>query len=127
VEAEALTGRRIDSVDDMLRACDDLLETGAGAVLLKGGHLPGDRVTDVLRTADGAEHRFESERVATRSTHGTGCTLSTAVACGIAEGLTLQAAVARAHAYVAGAIRHAPGYGTGAGPLNHVHALGGGS
>jgi hydroxymethylpyrimidine/phosphomethylpyrimidine kinase len=123
VEAQVLTGRRIDGIDDMLRACDDLLEAGAGAVLLKGGHLPGDRVTDVLRTADGAEHRFESERILTRSTHGTGCTLATAIACGIAEGLTLHGAVERAHAYVVEAIRSAPGLGSGAGPLNHVHAM----
>lgn len=122
-EAAVLTGRRIESVDDMHRAADDLLEAGAGAVLVKGGHLPGERVTDVLRTADGAERRFEHERIASRSTHGTGCTLASAIACGIAEGLTLEGAIERAEAYVVGAIAQAPGFGSGAGPLNHAHAL----
>ncbi len=62
---------------------------------------------------------FEAPRQSTRHTHGTGCTLATAIACGLAQGQTLHEAVARAHAYVQGAIRTAPGLGSGAGPLNH--------
>ncbi len=123
-EAEALTGVGIQSVDDFGRAADRLLALGAAAVLLKGGHLPGESVVDLLRTADGAEHRFESPRLATTSTHGTGCTLASAVAAGIAEGWTLSDAVARAHDYVFDAIRCAPGYGSGQGPLDHGHVLG---
>ena len=78
---------------------------------MKGGHLEGDTVVDVLRTADGAEHRFEGPRIVSRSTHGTGCTLASGIAAGIAEGLTLQGAVARARDYVVKAIELAPGWG----------------
>jgi hydroxymethylpyrimidine/phosphomethylpyrimidine kinase len=122
-EAEALTGVKINSVEDMGRAADHVLALGSGAVLMKGGHLEGDVVIDLLRTADGAEFRFESPRLKTRSTHGTGCTLASAIATGIAEGLTLHDAAARAHRYVFEAIRSAPGLGEGHGPLDHAHPL----
>jgi hydroxymethylpyrimidine/phosphomethylpyrimidine kinase len=78
---------------------------------------------DLLRTADGTELRFESVRLKTRSTHGTGCTLASAIAAGVAEGLTLRDAVRRARDYVQEAIRTAPGFGKGFGPLNHAHPL----
>jgi hydroxymethylpyrimidine/phosphomethylpyrimidine kinase len=123
-EAESLTGIRIASEADLERAAERLLLLGPGAVLVKGGHLPGDIVVDVLRTADGGQYRFESPRIESRSTHGTGCTLASAVALGIAEGLTLESAVARARLYVLEAIRLAPGLGQGHGPLNHAHPLG---
>jgi hydroxymethylpyrimidine/phosphomethylpyrimidine kinase len=119
-EAEVLTGRQVRSLADMQRAADHLLELGAAAVLLKGGHLEGDRIVDLLRTADGEQVIFEDERIATRHTHGTGCTLASAVAAGIAEGLTLRDAVERARRYVRGAIRAAPGLGRGHGPLDHA-------
>ena len=122
-EAEALTGLTIKSDTDLERAADRLLLTGASAALVKGGHLAGERVVDVLRTADGAAFRFESTRLETRSTHGTGCTLASAVATGIAEGLTLRDAVERGRAYVFEAIRSAPGLGSGHGPLNHAHPV----
>jgi len=122
-EAEALSGVRIASEADLGRAAERLLLLGPGAVLVKGGHLPGDIVVDVLRTADGGEYRFESPRVESRSTHGTGCTLASAIALGIAEGLTLEGAVARARLYVFEAIRTAPGLGQGHGPLNHAHPI----
>jgi len=86
---------------------------------MKGGHLEGDIVVDVLRTADGADHRFEGPRIVSRSTHGTGCTLASAIAAGLALGAGLEAAVIDARAYVAGAIAHAPRLGRGHGPLNH--------
>jgi hydroxymethylpyrimidine/phosphomethylpyrimidine kinase len=117
-EAEALTGLSIHNTDGLRRAGDALLELGAGAVLMKGGHVPGDRVTDVLITAYG-ETLLEGERIATRHTHGTGCTLASACATGLAQGLALEEAVARAWAYVAEAIRQAPGLGQGHGPLDH--------
>ena len=120
-EAEALTGLAVRSVDDLGRAADGLLELGPGAVLVKGGHLPGSTVVDLLRTADGSEHRFESTRIESRSTHGTGCTLASAIAAGVAQGLRLADAVAQARDYVHDAIRLAPGFGTGHGPLNHAH------
>lgn len=122
-EAEALTGLELGSVDDLGRAADRLLGLGAAAVLVKGGHLPGESVVDLLRTADGAEHRFESPRLSTTNTHGTGCTLASAVAAGVAEGFTLADAVRRAHDYVHAAIASAPGYGSGHGPLDHGHVL----
>ena len=130
-EAQLLTGVAIADLDGMRLAADYLLAMGAGAVVVKGGHLPPpqesggeDNLVDVLRTADGEESLFYSPRQFNRHTHGTGCTFASAIATGIAEGLTLRDAVARAQIYVAGAIRHAPGIGGGIGPLNHCHALG---
>jgi hydroxymethylpyrimidine/phosphomethylpyrimidine kinase len=122
-EAEHLTGLQIRSPRDLERAADALLGLGPSAVLMKGGHLEGDTVVDLLRTADGEEHRFESPRIHTRSTHGTGCTLASAIAAGVAEGLTLQGAVARARSYVTRAIELAPGLGRGHGPLEFAHPL----
>lgn len=114
-EAEALLGYAITDPADAATA---LLRTGAKAVLLKGGH--GDRadVTDVLADADGIS-RFTMPRIDTRHTHGTGCTLASAVAAGLAQGMSLADAVGRARAYVQEAIRTAPGFGHGQGPLNH--------
>jgi hydroxymethylpyrimidine/phosphomethylpyrimidine kinase len=122
-EAEALTGLKITDEDGLARAAERLLLRGPSAVLVKGGHLPGETVIDVLATADGARHRFESRRIATRSTHGTGCTLASGIAAGIAEGLTLFDGVARARDFVASAMRTAPGLGEGHGPLNHAHPV----
>lgn len=117
-EAEALTGLEVDSLDGQRRAAGRLLELGAKAVLVKGGHVPGARVTDLLATPQG-ETLFEGERLDTRHTHGTGCTLASACAAGLAQGLPLTDAVARAWAYTAEAIRRAPGLGRGHGPLDH--------
>lgn len=122
-EAEALTRVAISKVEDMQRAADKLLLMGAEAVLIKGGHLEGDFVFDLLRTQDGLARIFESRRIETRSTHGTGCTLASAIAVGLAEGNTLEASVQVAREYVQKAIRYAPGYGSGAGPLNHAHPV----
>jgi hydroxymethylpyrimidine/phosphomethylpyrimidine kinase len=122
-EAEILTGMTISNVRDLERAADALLGLGPSAVLMKGGHLAGDTVVDVLRTADGADYRFEGPRIASRSTHGTGCTLASAIAAGVAEGLTLHGAVARAREYVVRAIAQAPGLGRGHGPLEFAHPL----
>jgi hydroxymethylpyrimidine/phosphomethylpyrimidine kinase len=122
-EAEALTGLVIDAPDQMIEAAKALLAMGARAVLVKGGHLEGDSLTDVLLTADGQLHCFEGERLATSSTHGTGCTLASAIAVGLAQGLGLRDAVARARDYVRVAIQTAPGFGKGHGPLNHAHTV----
>jgi hydroxymethylpyrimidine/phosphomethylpyrimidine kinase len=103
----------------MHRAAAKLMGFGPQAVLLKGGHLEGETVTDLLVTADG-EETFSSTRIDTVHTHGTGCTLASAVATGIAQGLDLRSAVDRARSYVERAIRTAPGYGTGHGPLDHA-------
>ena len=118
-EAEALTGLRVVSLDDQRRAGEALLKAGAGAVLVKGGHVAGDRVVDLLITPVG-ETVFEGPRLDTRHTHGTGCTLASACATGLAQGLDLTDAVARAWAYTGEAIRRAPGLGAGHGPLDHA-------
>ena len=118
-EAEVLCGMRIENADDMRRAADALLTLGVPAVLLKGGHLPGAEVIDLLATEAGCES-FSAPRIHTRHTHGTGCTLASAIATGLAQGMELRAAVVRARGYVRRAIETAPGYGAGAGPLNHA-------
>jgi len=91
---------------------------GSDHVLFKGGHGEGDVMRDVLWSGE-AFISFEAPRQQTPHTHGTGCTLATAIACGLAQGQSLQEAVGRAHAYVQEAIRTAPGLGAGHGPLNH--------
>ncbi len=121
-EAEILCGQAIADVAAMKRAAETLLRLGCRAVLLKGGHLPGDTVTDVLATASGFR-TWESARIATRHTHGTGCTLASAIAAGIAQGMAIEAAVDRARDYVLKAIAGAPGFGRGHGPLDHAHPL----
>ncbi|MGE0257643.1 MAG: bifunctional hydroxymethylpyrimidine kinase/phosphomethylpyrimidine kinase [Alphaproteobacteria bacterium] len=121
-EAEILAGSRIDSVEAMHEAADILLALGCRAVLLKGGHLAGDTVHDVLATE--AEQRVWSHpRIESRHTHGTGCTLASAIAAGLAQGLTTGDAVERARVYVRAAIATAPGIGRGHGPLDHAHPL----
>lgn len=117
-EAERLTGVAIKTVDDMRRAGEALLAAGARAALVKGGHVPGDVIVDLLVTPQG-ETAFEGPRLKTRHTHGTGCTLASAIAAGLAQGRELTAAVEEARAYVFEAIRRAPGFGAGHGPLDH--------
>ncbi len=118
-EAEALLGRPIRDLAAMRMAAPALRDLGAAAVLLKGGHLPGQELVDMLATADGVEE-FAAARIETRHTHGTGCTLASALAAGLAQGMTLRDAVLRARAYVRAAIAAAPGFGAGHGPLNHA-------
>ncbi|MBP2232008.1 hydroxymethylpyrimidine/phosphomethylpyrimidine kinase [Azospirillum agricola] len=121
-EAEALTDVPIRDLDDMRRAAELILTFGPKSVLLKGGHLEDDRLYDLLLTEEG-ETVFQGERVHTPHTHGTGCTLASAIAAGLAQGLGTRDAVARARAYVETAILTAPGLGHGHGPLNHLHTV----
>jgi hydroxymethylpyrimidine/phosphomethylpyrimidine kinase len=121
-EAQALTGLAVETADDQRRAAEALLKLGARAVLMKGGHVPGPTVVDLLITPQG-ETGFEAERIETRHTHGTGCTLASACAAGLAQGMSLPEAVARAWAYVQEAIVRAPGLGAGHGPLDHAWPL----
>jgi hydroxymethylpyrimidine/phosphomethylpyrimidine kinase len=118
-EAELLAGMAIPDRQAMYHAASALLSLGARAVLLKGGHLPGDTVVDVLATPDGVEE-FAEARIVSRHTHGTGCTLASAIATGLAQGMPLREAVLRARSYVRAAIATAPGFGAGHGPLNHA-------
>jgi hydroxymethylpyrimidine/phosphomethylpyrimidine kinase len=120
-EAEALTGRTIRTVNDQHDAARALVDLGARAVIVTGGHLAGDAVDVVF---DGDEYtELRADRVATRHTHGTGCTFSSAVAARLALGDDLVEAARHAKAYVTGAIRHAPGLGAGPGPVDHFWAL----
>jgi hydroxymethylpyrimidine/phosphomethylpyrimidine kinase len=117
-EAAILTGMAVESPEAMERAGQRLLALGAAAALVKGGHLPGERLVDILVTP-GAVRRYHHPRVTTTSTHGTGCTLSAAVTAGLALGRDLETAVAEALDFVHRALRAAPGLGGGHGPLGH--------
>ncbi len=119
-EAEVLAGREDLGPMDLAAA---VLELGPRAVLLKGGHGDGPTLTDILAENGQATQTFEGPRIDTPHTHGTGCTLASALATGLAQGLTLSSAVTRARAYVLEAISTAPGFGHGHGPLNHAHTV----
>ncbi|AFX98714.1 phosphomethylpyrimidine kinase [Candidatus Endolissoclinum faulkneri L2] len=122
-EAEYLTGLAINNLDDMYHAAELLLSLGPSAVLLKGGHLLSETVIDLMVTKDNL-HEFRSPRINSNNTHGTGCTLASAIATGLAQGLSMKDAVSRARKYVFTAIATAPRYKTaGYGPLNHVHTV----
>ena len=123
-EAAWLIGHGIGDIDALDRAVDALLMQGMRGVLLKGGHLPGDDLVDLLGQQGGARHRYASARIASRNLHGTGCTLSSAIAAHLALGLALPEAVERARAYILGAMRAGADVlvGAGHGPLNHGFA-----
>jgi hydroxymethylpyrimidine/phosphomethylpyrimidine kinase len=123
-EAALLVGRPLHNAQDMELAAGELLARGAHAVLLKGGHLPGDTVMDLLATGDGARHWMRAPRIPSANTHGTGCTLSSAIASGLALGMSLLDAVEMARAFVRSAMLAGAAVKTGAGggPLNHGHA-----
>ncbi len=117
-EAARLTGLDMETPDDLAAAGNALIGLGADAALVKGAHLPGPEVTDVLVTRDGVES-YTDTRIDSRHTHGTGCTLAAALAVSLAQGKSLDDAVKRARAYVYVAMAKAPGFGSGQGPLDH--------
>jgi hydroxymethylpyrimidine/phosphomethylpyrimidine kinase len=117
-EAEALSDLRIRSVADMRRAAGAILGLGPRLVMVKGGHLEGADSVDIVVGANGS-FDVRRPRVTSRSLHGTGCTLSSAIAANLALGLSDREAIERAREYLEGAIRHAPGIGQGQGPLEH--------
>lgn len=118
-EAAILVGEEIEDEDGMARAAETLVtQLGARAALVKGGHLASDRVVDILY--DGDVRTFRGLRLESSSTHGTGCTLSAAIAAHLAKGESLHAAVRSSIEYVQAAIATAPGLGSGHGPLNHA-------
>ncbi len=121
-EAAALAGIDVADRESMERAGARLIDMGCEAVYLKGGHLPGARIEDLLVAETGVE-TLAAERVETVHTHGTGCTLASAVATGLGQGLSLPAACARAQAFVQAAIANAPRIGSGHGPTWHGHTV----
>jgi hydroxymethylpyrimidine/phosphomethylpyrimidine kinase len=121
-EAARLAGVDVRSRDDMRRAATEILGLGAGAVLVKGGHLDGPEAADLFADGDGEEWLVE-ERIDTPHTHGTGCTLSAAIAANLALGADLRAAVLAGKAFVTEAIRHALTLGDGIGPVDHLWSI----
>ena len=117
-EAEVLSGTRIRTLPDMHAAARRVLELGPRIVIVKGGHLEGPESIDVVAGAAG-EFEVRRARIDTSRTHGTGCTLSSAIAANLALGMGDRMAIERAREYLDGAIRHAPRIGRGHGPLNH--------
>lgn len=117
-EAILLGGRPIETESDMVAAGEAFCERGAAAALVKGGHLEGREVVDVLVDGEGVR-TWRRPKLATRQTHGTGCTLSAAIAAGLAHGRSLRSSVEEALDYAHRAIAAAPGLGGGNGPLNH--------
>lgn len=120
-EAEVILNRKIETEDDMINAAFDICKLGAKFCLLKGGHFTGEP-TDILCT-NNQIHKFTSKRINTKNTHGTGCTLSSAIAAFIAKGYGVQEAVTKAKVYITGAIENALDIGKGNGPLNHFYNI----
>ena len=121
-EAEALVGKKINNVDEMKNAAQEILKLGAKKVVVKGGHLGEGRATDILY--DGQEFKkLQSHWVETKNTHGTGCTFSSAIAANIALGKSFFEAVTLAKVYITGAIEHALSIGQGHGPTHHFFDL----
>ena len=121
-EAEALVGREIQGQNDMEALAQALFDLGPHAVLLKGGHMDGKVVRDILVT-NNQIRSYENLRINTRHTHGTGCTLASSIAAGIANGLPIEAAVEQAEWFLHKAIETAPKIGGGHGPINHLHTV----
>jgi len=117
-EAEVLAGRSIRTRDDRVAAARAIMDLGANAVVIKGGHSEDDPIVDLL-VDNGGVHEYRASRIVTTSTHGTGCTFSAAITAGLAAGMDLPHAVAEARDYVSRALATAPGLGHGHGPLNH--------
>lgn len=122
-EAAVLTGMSLRSEADLYRAAQRLIERGARAVLVKGGHLPGREVCDLYLSSDGQSRLWVDSRIASQNLHGTGCTLSAAIACYLAQGLSMTQAIEHARSYVRGALAAGRDVrtGSGNGPLNHSY------
>ncbi len=121
-EAEALVDRPLSTDDQIRDAAREIHDMGPGHVIIKGGHLSGDAAVDVLFDGQ-AFHEYSADRIETRNTHGTGCTFSSAIAAGLARGMSVPDAVGLAKAFVTEAIRRAYPVGQGSGPLHHLYAL----
>lgn len=120
-EAEVLSRIEIKNEEDMISAAKIMSERNNGAILVKGGHLISE-ATDLLYT-NGEKHWFKSRRIDTTNTHGTGCTLSSAIACNLADGMTLVESIQKAKRFLTGALEFGLDLGNGNGPLNHMYLL----
>jgi len=121
-EAERLTGRKIYRLKDMVKAGKEILKLGAACVLIKGGHMIGNKIQNILITKKLVKI-FISKKIKTRHTHGTGCTLSSAIASYLSRGYSIEKACDSSINYVYKAIKQHPGFGKGHGPVNHVALL----
>lgn len=119
-EAALLVGRPVETFEDMTAAARSLIDMGAGAAVVKGGHMGGDMLSDFVLTDSGESMTVSRKKIDTRSTHGTGCSLASGIATGLAQGKRLDKAFEAAHEFVQQAIRLAPGLGAGHGPLGHA-------
>ena len=122
-EGEVLSGIKYSDGEKSVRIAQSILKLGTKAVLLKGGHSEGPVVNDLLFGPGEFSRDFSSQKVQTNDTHGTGCTLASAIAVGISQGMSLEVAVDKARKYVLKGIIEAPGFGAGNGPLNHCHSI----
>lgn len=124
-EASVLLGRPVETESDMYPAAVDLAKLCPGAILVKGGHLDTVESTDLLYISGSEQHQFQTERIPTNNSHGTGCTLSSAIAAGLAKGLSMVEAVGAAKAYLTQALQAGAGYrlGHGHGPVHHFYSI----
>ena len=121
-EAEILTGMKINDVSDMKNVGEKIIELGARSVVIKGGHLKSPVLTDILINKK-TIHKIESKKIITNDTHGTGCTMASALAAGLAKSFSIDEAFKDAHLFVNKAIKTAPNFGKGNGPINHCHSI----
>ncbi len=121
LEAEDIINRKIESPEQMEKAAEDILKLGPAGVVIKGGHLEGDAV-DVFYDGDNFEY-YKSKRIINKNTHGTGCTVSSAVAANLAKGCDMRKALSGAKEYISTAIAHGISIGAGHGPTNHFYSL----
>ena len=117
-EAEILTGMKINNLADMKTAGEKMIDLGAGFVVLKGGHMNKPIISDIL-IGEEVLDQIETKKIATNNTHGTGCTMASALTAGLAKSLSIKEAFQKAHSYVKQAIITSPRFGNGHGPINH--------
>ena len=118
-EAEILSEMKVNNVEDQIECGIKLLKLGCKNVLIKGGHGNSNNINDVLITSDGDEHIFESNKIKSTNTHGTGCSLASAIATNIALGNNIKESIKLSIDYVQSGIKNAPDFGSGNGPIRH--------
>ena len=118
-EAEILTEMKVNNVEDQIECGIKLLKLGCKNVLIKGGHGNSNNINDVLITSDGDEHIFESNKIKSTNTHGTGCSLASAIATNISLGKNIKESIKLSIDYVQSGIKNAPDFGSGNGPIRH--------